>query len=65
MSSPVISYKARNDTSTSAEVAALSNVYRFILQKHNERQRATEAGGSEDVKGRSENDFHAANHSNP
>jgi hypothetical protein len=34
MSSPVISYTPRNDTSTSAEITALSNIYKFVLDCH-------------------------------
>jgi hypothetical protein len=55
-----ITYAPRLDATPEAELGALSSIYAFILQKHQERQKATLPGGPEDVKGRSENDFHAS-----
>ena len=54
MSRTRITYAPCDDTSTAVEVAALSNIYRFILRK-----KAAPASGPDDVKGRSKNDFHA------
>jgi hypothetical protein len=58
MSSPRITYAPRDDTLTAVEVAALSNIYHFILRK-----KAAPASDPDDVKGRSKNDFHASNNS--
>jgi hypothetical protein len=45
VSKPAISYASRLDTTPEAELGALTSVYAFILQKHQERQRATRPGG--------------------
>ena len=50
MSKPAISYAPRLDTTPEAELGALTSVYAFILQKHQERQRATRPGGSDAAK---------------
>jgi hypothetical protein len=44
MSSPQITYAPRDDTSTAVEVAALSNIYHFILRK-----KAPPASGPDDA----------------
>jgi hypothetical protein len=60
MDRPSITYVPRLDATPEAELGALSSIYAFVLQMHRERQKATLPGGHEDVKGRSENDFHAS-----
>jgi hypothetical protein len=65
MSSPQITYTPRSDTTPEAEASALANVYRRILDSAKKRGRLPDKSGPEDVKGRSENGFHASNHSTP
>jgi hypothetical protein len=48
MSRPRITYAPCDDTSTAVEVAALSNIYHFILRK-----KAAPASGPDDAKERS------------
>jgi hypothetical protein len=62
-SEPSISYAPRSDTTPEAEASALANVYRLILDSAKKRGRLPDKSGPEDVKGRSENDFHASSHS--
>ena len=50
MGKPTVSYTPRLDTTPEAELGALTSVYAFILQKHQERQRATRPGGPEAAK---------------
>ena len=61
MSEPRIIYTPCGpDATAEAEVAALSNVYRFIFDCHAKKiGRILDESGPEDVKGRSESDFHA------
>jgi hypothetical protein len=59
MSEPRISYSGYLDTTPEAEMSALANVYRLILDSAKKRGRSYREGGPEDVKGRSESDFHA------
>ena len=59
MSSPAVTYSSRPDYSPKAERNALAACYRFILDRANERDRLFDKSGPEDVKGRSESDFHA------
>ena len=61
---PRIDYRIRDDATPHVEINALANVYRFVLDRH-ARKEAVPENRPEDVKGRSENDFHASNHSNP
>lgn len=45
MSNPPIFYTPHANTAPEAELNALASVYALILQKHQERQRATHPGG--------------------
>ncbi len=61
MDKPAITYTPRPDVGDEAEISALANVYAFVLQKHQERQRATRPGGPEDARKESN---HAGTYSN-
>ena len=51
MSEPRITYAPRPDAPAEAQVAALSNVYRFILDCHSwKRGRLLDNGGPDDAK---------------
>ena len=55
-----ITYTPCPNASPEAEISTLANVYRFILDCHaKKRGRTLDESGPEDVKGRSESDFHA------
>jgi hypothetical protein len=49
MSNPPIVYRPREDATPEAELSVLSACYAFILQKHQERKKATRPGGSDDA----------------
>jgi len=62
MSSFRVAYIPRPNTTQEAELSALASVYTFILQKHQERQRATRPGGPDDAKkGSSRHEVRARN----
>ena len=63
MSSSRITYAPRGDTSAKLEASILANIYALALQKHKEKNEATRPGSPEDVKGRSQNGFHASEYS--
>jgi hypothetical protein len=55
-----IVYRHRVDATPEAEISTLTNIYRFVLDCHaKKRGRTLDESGPEDVKGRSESDFHA------
>ena len=55
-----IVYRPRVDVGPEAELSTLANIYRFVLDCHaKKRGRTLDESGPEDVKGRSESDFHA------
>jgi hypothetical protein len=58
-----ITYTSRSDATAEAEVNALANVYRLIIESAKKRGRFLDKSGPEDVKGRSDNDFHASSNS--
>ena len=62
MNSTRISYTQRSDATSEDEVAALRNIYRFIIDCHAEKE-ATRPGSPEDMKGRSQNGFHTSDYS--
>ena len=61
---PHITYAARGDTLVKEEASILANIYALALQKHKDKNEATRPGSPEDVKGRSQNGFHASDYSN-
>jgi hypothetical protein len=63
MSSSRITYAPRGDTSAKLEAFILANIYALALQKHKEKNEASRPGSPEDVKGRSQNGFHASEYS--
>jgi hypothetical protein len=56
---PTITYACRPDATPQAELTALAACYRMILDSAKKRGRTLDESGPEDVKGRSESDFHA------
>jgi hypothetical protein len=54
MNSPRVTYTPRPDATPEAEICALVSVYAFILQKNQERQRATRLGSPDDAERRSD-----------
>jgi hypothetical protein len=58
MSSRRISYRPRPDTTPQTERSVLGEVYAYLLNA-NQKGRLRDKSGPEDVKGRSESDFHA------
>ena len=51
MSSPQITYAPRDDTSTAVEVAALANLYAFLIRTSQAKKNAAGTnGGRDDVK---------------
>ena len=63
MSSSQITYAPRGDTSAKLEASILANIYALALQKNKDKNEATRPGSPEDVKGRSQNGFHASDYS--
>jgi hypothetical protein len=63
MSSSRITYAPRGDTSAKLEATILANIYALALQKYKDKNEATRPGSPEDVKGRSQNGFHASDYS--
>jgi len=60
MNSPYITYSRRPDVKPEDELNALAACYRIILDSAEQRGRLPDKNDPEDVKGRSESDFHAA-----
>jgi hypothetical protein len=54
-----ISYTPHADTTPAAELNALVAIYKLVVDHANREGRIPDEGGPKDVKGRSENDFHA------
>ena len=54
MSSPRITYTLRNDTSAEVEAAALSSVYRFVLDCHTQKEAAPESRPEDAERNRSD-----------
>ena len=63
MSKPRITYAPRGNTSAKLEASILAKIYALALQKPKGKNEATCPGSPEDVKGRSQNGFHASNYS--
>jgi hypothetical protein len=49
-------YTPRPDATPEAETAALSQVYAYVLRKHQEKQKGTRPGAPDDAKGGFNND---------
>ena len=47
MSSPQITYAPRDDTSTAVEVAALRNVYSFVIKSSRAKRKARGSSGTD------------------
>ena len=47
MSSPQITYAPRDNTSTAVEVAALANVYAFLIRTGQAKRKASRSNGSD------------------
>ena len=47
MSSPQITYAPRDDTSTAVEVAALANLYAFLIRTSQAKRKAGRSNGSD------------------
>ena len=62
---PRIVYRARDDAKPEAQASALAGIYRLALNSAQKRGRLLDKSGPEDVKDRSENDFHASKYSTP
>jgi hypothetical protein len=45
-----VTYELRPDATPESELNALSACYAFILQRHQEKQKATRPGGPDDAK---------------
>ena len=58
MNSARITYTQRSDATSEDEVAALRNIYRFIIDGHAKKE-ATRPGSPDDAKERSEDDSSA------
>jgi hypothetical protein len=58
MNNSRIVYRARDDATPQAEMAALVAIYKICLESY-AKKGTTRPGSPEDVKGRSESDFHA------
>jgi len=54
MSSAHISYSQRSDATSESELAALSNVYRFIIHGSSKRGRLLDKSGPDDPERRSD-----------
>ena len=47
MSTPQITYAPRDDTSTAVEVAALANLYAFLIRTSQAKRKAGKSNGSD------------------
>ena len=63
MGNPRIAYAQYGDTSAKLEASILANIYALALLKYKDKNEATSPGSPEDVKGRSQNGFHASDYS--
>jgi hypothetical protein len=63
MDRPSISYAARRDTTPEAELSALCNVYKLIIDHANRNAAGMTSTNGGDEKERSRNDSLASNHS--